>query len=290
MSTDPLTILCIGAHPDDCEGSLGGTAVLWRARGDRVVFATVTDGSRGHFSSDYLRDPGSLIERRRQEALAAADPLGIEYRFLGFRDGEVQVDSDSTAAVVRLIRSVGDRGVGPDLVVTNRICDYHRDHRVTAQLVLDAAYLLTVPFLCPETPALRRMPVFAYWSDEFTEAGAFRPDVVVPIDSVADLRRAMIVAHESQFLEWIPWNSPPGSPFSQLPEEPEPRRRAAAELMMGEARRNAERLKSRLPPGCRYAEAFQISEYGTFPDLDAVVRLFPREASILLPGHGDPPG
>lgn len=290
MSTGPLTILCIGAHPDDCEGSLGGTAALWRARGDRVVFAAVTDGSRGHFSPEYLQDPGSLIERRRHESLAAAEPLGIEYRFLGFRDGEVQVDSDSTAAMIRLIRSVGDRGIGPDLVVTNRLCDYHRDHRVTAQLVLDAAYLLTVPFLCPETPALRRMPVFAYWSDEFTEAGVFRPDVVVPIDSVADQRRAMIISHESQFLEWIPWNAFHGSAFAQLPEDPEAKRRTAAELMMGETRRIAANLASRLPANCRYAEAFQISEYGSFPDRDGVARLFPDVASVRLPGLVDSNG
>lgn len=292
MNANPLTVLCIGAHPDDCEGSVGGTAALWRARGDRVVFASVTDGSRGHFAPEYLHDPGSLIERRRAESLNAADPLGIEYRFLGLRDGEVQVDNDSTAAMVRLIRSVGERGVGPDLVVTNRLCDYHRDHRVTAQLVLDAAYLLTVPFLCPETPALRRIPVFAYWSDEFTEAGRFRPDVVVPIDSVADQRRAMIIAHESQFLEWIPWNSTSDSPFSNLPEDPKARRQAAAELMMGECRRNAAKLAHRLPDGCRYAEAFQISEYGAVPDLDGIARLFPEGSSVRpeLPGLFDSNG
>src|SRR5579862_7005726 len=62
-------VLCIGAHPDDCEGSVGGTALLLRARGHNVKFVSVTDGSRGHFSPECLQEPARLVERRRRESL-----------------------------------------------------------------------------------------------------------------------------------------------------------------------------------------------------------------------------
>jgi LmbE family N-acetylglucosaminyl deacetylase len=168
--------------------------------------------------------------------------------------------------MIRLIRRHA-----PDLVLMNRPCDYHRDHRYTAQLILDASYMLTVPYLCPDTPLLNRMPVFAYWQDGFTEAGPFRPDVVVPIDAVIEQKRDVMLAHESQYLEWLPYNSPPGIGLGGLPEEPEARLRTAGEIVIGRSRETARKYGR----GCAFAEAFQISEYGRVPSADEIPRLFP---------------
>jgi N-acetylglucosamine malate deacetylase 1 len=256
-----VRVLCVGAHPDDCEGSVGGTALLLRGRGDSVTFVSVTDGSRGHHALEYLDDPSLLIERRMREARVGTEPHGIVFECLGVPDGEVFVTAELTWAMVRLIR----RSL-PDLVLLNRPCDYHRDHRYTAQLVLDASYVLTVPFLCPDVPALRRMPVFAYWQDGFTEGGPFRADVVVSIDAVIEAKREMMLAHESQYLEWLPYNA-----GVELPSDPEARRRTVSE---GLARRSATTAE-RFGGGYRFAEAFQISEYGRRPDDSALRRLFP---------------
>lgn len=261
-----LKVLCIGAHPDDCEGSVGGTALRFRQRGDRVTFVSVTDGSRGHFSPEYLANPDRLVARRRQEMLDAATPFGIDYRWMDVRDGEVIVDLPSTEAMIRLIREEA-----PDLVLMNRPCDYHRDHRYAAQLVLDASYMLTVPFVCPDTPILRVMPVFAYWQDGFTESGAFRADVVVPIDDVIDDKVEMMLAHASQYLEWLPYNAAPGSRLYDLPTEPDLRREAARESLRESSRHQA----SRYGGDGGYAEAFQISEYGFVPDAETLSSLFP---------------
>src|SRR5438270_10519631 len=130
-------VLCIGAHPDDNEGSIGGTAALFRRRGDVVRFVSVTDGSKGHFAPEYIADPEALARRRHAEALAAAGVIGAEYRTMGVPDGEVYVTPAATEEMVRLIRGFGPPGQGPDLVLLNRPNDYHRDHRYAAQLVLD---------------------------------------------------------------------------------------------------------------------------------------------------------
>src|SRR5690242_7167368 len=99
-----------------------------RRRSDRVKFVSVTDGSRGHYLPEYLEHPERLVRRRREEAQAATRPLGIEYECMGVPDGEVYVTPELTQAMTRLIRR--ER---PDLVLTNRPNDYHRDHRYTAR-------------------------------------------------------------------------------------------------------------------------------------------------------------
>src|SRR5262249_36123969 len=194
-----MHVLAIGAHPDDIEGHIGGTMALFRRRGGAVKVVSVTDGSKGHFAPEYISDPDLLTRPRVGQVTAAVGVIRAEDGCMGIPDGEVYVTPANTEAIVRLIRSFGPHGQGPDLVLLNRPTDYHRDHRYTAQLVLDATYMLTVPPMCPDTRHLDRMPVFAYWHDDFTEGGVFRADVAVPVDDTIEATIDMVCKHESQF-------------------------------------------------------------------------------------------
>lgn len=272
-------ILCIGAHPDDNELSVGGTAARLRARGDRVRFVSATLGDKGHFYPEYLSDPDRLAERRQKEAEQAASVIGAEYETLGLHDGEVYVHLITTERMVRCIRSFGPPGQGPDLVLFNRPQDYHRDHRYTAQLVLDATYMLTVPMMCPDTRHLDRMPVFAYWYDDFSEVTPFRPDIVVPIDDVLDKKIDMTCAHVSQMFEWLPYN---GGRLNQVPSESDPdgRREMIARHIRARGEHRRERTRDVLEKqygssDIRYAEAFQLCEYGRVPHEEEWRELFP---------------
>lgn len=271
----PLHVLCIGAHPDDNEVYAGGTAARFHLRGDIVRFLAVTDGSKGHFEDRYIADPESLVRRRHEESLKSTGLIGAEYDNMGVADGELYVTPGHTEEMVRAIRSFGEPGVGPDIILLNRPNDYHRDHRYAAQLVLDAAYMLTVPPMCPDTPALRRMPVIAYWHDNFTEGGAFRPDIAVPIDSVFETKVDMLCAHASQFFEWIPYNEGSHSFFADFPEDPAARRERMAGWIRQMGKEVRELCSAQLPGGCQYAEAFQLSEYGTMPSREELSSLFP---------------
>src|SRR5947207_14554844 len=88
-----------------------------------------------------------------------------------------------------------------DVVICHRPNDYHPDHRYTGVLVQDAAYMVTVPFFCPDTPYLTRNPVFLYTEDGFRKPNPFQADVVVGIDDVIEKKLAVIEALESQFYE-----------------------------------------------------------------------------------------
>lgn len=268
-------IIAIGAHPDDVEGSIGGTLALMRARGDVVRFLSVTDGCKGHYLPEYADNPRLLVERRMEEAHRAAAMVGAEFQCMGAPDGGVYVNHETTASMIRAIRSFGEQGRGPDLILVNRPNDYHRDHRATAQLVLDAAYLLTVPLVCADVPTLRTMPVIMYWHDDFTEPNRFRADVVVNIDRVMETKIDMVCAHESQFREWIPYTMG----MSPLPVSREQMREWVTAWMHRDARSAkaaAGRSQPRVAPDGHYefAEAFQISEYGMQPTDEWLRELF----------------
>lgn len=88
-----------------------------------------------------------------------------------------------------------------DIVLAPRPWDYHPDHRYTGVLVQDAAYMVMVPNICPETPSLRKNPVFLYFEDGFQRPNPFRPDVAISIDDVFDKKVAAIASHVSQMFE-----------------------------------------------------------------------------------------
>ena len=268
-----MHILCIGAHPDDNELSVGGLATRLRRRGDSVTFVSVTSGDKGHFTDEYKASPEALAARRLIEAQSAAAVIGARYETLGVHDGEVYVDKATTEAMVRCIRSCGEHGKGPDLVLFNRPLDYHRDHRYTSQLILDATYMLTVPLMCPETRHLDRMPVFAYWYDDFKDIQPFVAEIQVPIDDCLEEKTSMICAHESQLFEWLPYNA---GVLHEVPSDDAGRRARVRGIVERRGAYRAEKsAEARINGGpCQLAEAFRVCEYGRQPSDDELRQFF----------------
>lgn len=64
-----LRIIAIGAHPDDCDGKVAGTAAKFVKAGAAVKFLSVTNGDAGHQS-----DHGSTLARRRSLPAGWASP------------------------------------------------------------------------------------------------------------------------------------------------------------------------------------------------------------------------
>src|SRR5437660_10758038 len=187
-----LRIICFGAHPDDCEIQAGGVATLWAARGHHVKLVSVTNGDIGHW-----RDAGGpLANRRKAEAEAADKILGVTCEVLDIHDGELLPTLDNRRLITRLIREWK-----ADIVLGPRPNDYHPDHRYTGVLVQDAAYMVTVPFFCPDVPYLKNSPVFFYYPDSFQKPNPFQPDVAIAIDSVIEKKLDALGLIVSQFAE-----------------------------------------------------------------------------------------
>lgn len=272
-----LRILILGAHPDDADYKAGGTASLWRQLGHEVKMVSVTNGGAGH---QTLRG-AALVERRRAEAKAAGAIIGADYDVLDYPDGGLLPTLEARHHLIRLIR-----GFRPDLLLTHRLNDYHPDHRYTAQLVQDAAYMMTVPAVCAEVPHLQRDPVILYLSDDFKKPAPFSADVVVDIGPQMDSLINMLHCHASQFYEWLPYNF---GHADQVPADEAARRQWLKQGMQHRIRPLADRYHDRVVQTygverghtIEYIEAFEVSEYGAPLDAAARARLFPFLPAVM---------
>ena len=269
---DTLNIIAFGAHPDDCEIRAGGVAAMWAAKGHKAKFVSTTNGDIGH----WKRAGGPLAQRRTAEVEKAARILGIETEVLDNHDGELMPTLENRKTFVRLIRQAK-----ADIVMTHRPNDYHPDHRYTGILVQDAAFMVICPFFCPDVPHLPSNPVFLYFWDRFQKPNPFEPDVVVAIDNVIDKKLEALVALESQFVEGCVTGHEGLIPKNET-------ERAAAHRRVRDSfgRRfeaTADQYRQKLielygpekGKKVRYAEAFEVCEYGRQPTAAELKELFP---------------
>jgi LmbE family N-acetylglucosaminyl deacetylase len=269
---EPIRVICFGAHPDDCELKAGGVAAMWAAKGYKVKFVSVTNGDIGHW-----RESGpALARRRKDEVEAAAKVLGIETEVLDIHDGELEPTLANRKTITRLIREWK-----ADIVMSHRPNDYHPDHRYTGVLVQDAAYMVAVPKLLPDVPALKKNPVFLYYSDRFQKPNPFHADVVVAIDEVAAKKAAALERLVSQFYE----GGATGGP-QDVPEDPAAQAKRKEDVRNAHAQRDrsaAKQFREKLvelygkdrAEKVEFAEAFEICEYGRQPNAAELRRLFP---------------
>ncbi|MFB6248808.1 MAG: PIG-L deacetylase family protein [Salinibacter sp.] len=264
----PVRALFIGAHPDDCDLKAGGTATLMAEQGHAVKFASLTNGDAGH----HEMGGGALARRRRAEAEEAAQRLGIDaYEVMPHSDGEVRPTLEIRRDVIRCIREWN-----ADVVVGHRPNDYHPDHRYGGQVVQDAAYMVQVPNVLPTVAPTDGNPIFLYFQDRFRKPCPFEHDIVVGIDEGLDRKLDALDAHESQFYGWLPKVD---GTLDQVPDEPAARTDWLKEQWIDPAT-DAAREGLGVWYGAdaedvRYAESFQVAEYGRQPADAEVRRLFP---------------
>lgn len=198
---DRLSLLVIGAHPDDPEWYAGGLAAYYVAAGHTVRFLALTNGDAGH----YQMRGEALASRRYGESQAAGKVLGVaEYAILSNHDGTLTASFEARLQVVAAIRRAA-----PDLIVCHRRWDYHPDHRAAGELVEDATSNAMTATILPDVPPIGRRPVVVYAWDQFQKPYPFRADVVLDVDAVGDLKLGALACHVSQFLEPRPGSGAP---------------------------------------------------------------------------------
>ena len=266
-----MTILCIGAHPDDCELCCGGMATKWAREGNRVVILSITDGRSGH----HILGGDEIAACRKKEAENAAKSIGAESIVLPFKDGSLEPSVENRNRVIRILREIE-----PDIVITNRPNDYHPDHRYTARLVQDSAYMVMVPNVVPDAPALRYNPAIFHWADDFIFPVAFRPDVIVDIDAELESKLGMLNEHSSQMYEWLPFVKD-----YQIPVPPDADGRKAwlreyyenlFQSSIAQTYRESltEWYGAKGSESIQHAEAFELSQYGTRLGRSEIAKVF----------------
>ena len=185
--------MIITAHPDDAEFGIAGTVAKWTREGKEVVYAVCTNGNKG--TDDTGISPERLAEIREQEQRAAAKVLGVsDVIFLHHDDQTLEDTSEFRKEIVRLIRTYR-----PELVAT---CDpyrryiWHRDHRITGQVVLDAVFPYARDRLA--YPDLAKQGLEPHKVREVLTWGAEQPDYFIDITDTYEIKMAALRCHHSQ--------------------------------------------------------------------------------------------
>lgn len=271
MAAQPLKLLVLGAHPDDCEFHCGGLAAIYRKLGHEVKLVSVTNGESGHHE---MTGP-TLTARRRQEAAAAAKSIGAVAEVWDYPDGRLLPTLELRERIIREIRTCK-----PDLLITHRNNDYHPDHRAVGDVVRDASYMVTVPSIVPDAPIVRKDPVVAFMSDKFTKPYPLAPDVLVDVTREIDVIVDMLACHKSQVFEWLPYNR---SELADVPLGETGRKRWLKSHVVERLRRQTDRYRREIAEAyglaaaksIEFAEPYEISEYASPLTAELRKKLFP---------------
>ena len=168
MDTQLAHVLVVTPHPDDAEYGVAGTVARWTNEGRTVVYVVCTNGDKG--TSDREMKPESLIKIREKEQIAAANLLGVkEVIFLGYQDQGLEETPQFRKDIVKQIRRFR-----PETVVTAdpyRRYIWHRDHRITGRVTLDAVFPyardhLSYPDLLEEGLEPHKVKEVLLWASE----------------------------------------------------------------------------------------------------------------------------
>ena len=193
MSAQKTDIMIVSPHPDDAEFGAAGAVARWVKEGKTAVYIICTNGDKG--SDDYNVKAEELAKVRRKEQLKAARLLGVsEVIFLGFEDQGLEDASWFRKEIVRQIRTFR-----PDTLVTSnpyRRYIWHRDHRITGQVVLDAAFPcardhLSYPDLFAGGLLPHRVKDILFWATD-------EPNYYVDITKTFDQKLQALSCHQSQ--------------------------------------------------------------------------------------------
>lgn len=189
----PAHVMVVTPHPDDAEYGVAGTVVRWVKEGKEVVYVVCTNGDKG--TSDRRVPPEELARIREGEQLAAAQLLGVrEVQFLRQPDQGLEDTPQFRKEIVRWIRIYR-----PETVVTAdpyRRYIWHRDHRITGQVTLDAVFpyardRLAYPDLLREGLQPHKVKEMLFWASDDIN---FRSDIT----ETFPIKFAALRCHKSQ--------------------------------------------------------------------------------------------
>ena len=193
MIPKPVRVMVVTPHPDDAEFGVAGTVARWTREGKDVIYVVCTNGDKG--TTDPNMKPEELAKIREKEQLAAAKLLGVrEVIFLRYPDQTLEDTPEFRKEIVRLIRMYK-----PETVVTADLYRrylWHRDHRITSQVTLDAIFpyardMLSYPDLLEQGLQPHKVKEVLLW-------GAEEPNYRSNITDTFDIKIAALRCHKSQ--------------------------------------------------------------------------------------------
>jgi N-acetylglucosamine malate deacetylase 1 len=184
-------VVAFGAHPDDLEAVMGGTAAKLVHRGLSVIFVDLCDG-----------EPARHAARgeRHNQALKAAEILGVDRQTLTLADRLITDTIEARIQVALMIREHR-----PSMVFTTVGGGIHPDHKAATDIVTHGVFYARLP-KWNEVPAgeslkntepheVQRL----FFGHCRMEPAWDRFDFAIDVSGVYDLKVSALRAYESVF-------------------------------------------------------------------------------------------
>lgn len=270
MENREKRVIVICAHPDDAELTSGGICILLSRMGYKIKYISLTNGNKGHHEGTKneitIRGYGETEEVKKR--------MGCEYEILNIEDVKLESTLKNRIEVIRLIREWK-----ADIVITHPPYDYYPDHRHTFLLVQDTAFLVNVPKILSEVPAVEQSPLFLYTRGRYVNPLELQPDIVVDITSVIRKKAYVIDAHVSQIYEWLFWINHSNDIIPETEEGKIDYILNQYVLRRGEVRENDKSVVKKWygsqAEEVKTIEAFEICEFGRTVNNQDIRALFP---------------
>ena len=233
MLSETSNILVFVAHAADWCFRAGGTAAAYAERGARVKVVCATFGERGE-SVPLWKDPTSTIQSvkdvRREEAITAAEILGVDIEFLDHDDNPLIIDDERLEIYVNLIRTFN-----PEIVLTHWTCEpTNQDHQIVGEAAIRAWGIARARAATLRDKSLPMPKYFLFEPDAVSApVSGFVPDTYIDVTPVWE--------RKLQALECFRFTQP--GLLERWPAQGE---------MRGMEARNIGHLA-----GCRFAEAYR---------------------------------
>ena len=127
----PVDVIAFGAHPDDLEAVMGGTAAILAQKKLPVLFVDLCEG-----------EPARYAPRgeRHAQALRAAEILGVSRATLALQDRQIADTVEARMEIARLLRERR-----PRIVFTTSGAGVHPDHKAATDLVINGVFYARLP-------------------------------------------------------------------------------------------------------------------------------------------------
>jgi LmbE family N-acetylglucosaminyl deacetylase len=187
-----MTILAVGAHPDDLEWQCGGTLAKYVKARHKVYMCHAANGDKGHFTIHSEE----LSRLRREEARAAAAIIGAESLTLDYPDASILPSQEAQDRFVDLVRQTR-----PDVIITHSPDDYMSDHVNVSKLVCDASFYAAAPHYKTQVKEPHEGIPPVYFMDAMMGVG-FLPQDYVDITDEFEIKCRALACHQSQ-VTWM---------------------------------------------------------------------------------------
>jgi N-acetylglucosamine malate deacetylase 1 len=183
MNKSKTDIMAFGAHPDDCEMTMGGTLLKMKSLSYKVGICDLSRGEAGTYGT---------AETRKTELDNSTAMLGLDVRVtLDFPDGKIRDTEEYRLQIIEVIRAHK-----PEIVFS--FVDKplrHPDHYWCGKMVRECCYLAGLQKIETQSPAFRPSAFIG-----FPELNFEKPTFVIDVSDFWEKRQEAIRCFNTQVL------------------------------------------------------------------------------------------